>query len=183
MADTPNFIPGKTGEFIMHSVNTSASVLATISAMVFGLLIFGTLSASADFGKHEALHLTHSAAPEANAQTYDIMDDMLGPKHQPDMEEVEKHSLGSYENPVRCDMPGGERAYLRRLRCENNKAPSFNRLGSGGTSPWNRIMDEYDVQCSSNTKGPKKFRIFMDMYHADYKEKRPVPGFTIVPPR
>lgn len=97
------------------------------------------------------------------------------------MEEVNKHPLGSEGNPVRVDMPAGERAYLNRLRCKKGGRPKYERLGSVSTlSPWGMIMDLYDVRCAKNKKGPKKFHIYMDMYHPDHKEDRPVPGFKIV---
>jgi hypothetical protein len=83
--------------------------------------------------------------------------------------------LGSKENPVRCNMPRGERAYLNRLRCADNKAPAYHRIGSFGLGPYGNIIDGYNVKCED--KDP--VTVFMDMYH-DHVEKEAVPGFTIV---
>jgi len=83
--------------------------------------------------------------------------------------------LGSKKNPVRCFMPGGEREYLGRLRCPDGKAPSFGRVGSFGSGPYGTIIDGYRVQCD----GMKDRMVFMDMYHKDHVELKPVPGFKI----
>lgn len=154
----------------------------SILAAAGGLLSLFSNPAAADYSVHSALHRASSSGG-SGVQTFGALDDILGGMAEPDMEEVESNPLGSQGNPVRCDMPRGERAYLRRLRCENKKAPTFERLGSDGFSPWEQIMDIYEVQCSMNTKAPKTFSIYMDMYHADYVERRAVEGFTIVRPR
>ena len=83
--------------------------------------------------------------------------------------------FGSKGNPVRCNGPRGERAYLSRLRCADGKAPAFNRIGSFGKGPYGHILDGYNVKCED--KDP--VTVFMDMYH-EHVEKEPVPGFTIV---
>ncbi len=99
-----------------------------------------------------------------------------------DEEEIAKHPLGSEGNPVRCHMPRGEREYLSRLRCENDRPPKYERAGSVGQGPYGRIMDLYSVKCKANTIGATEFNVYMDMYHPDYVETRPIPGFTIVAP-
>jgi hypothetical protein len=83
--------------------------------------------------------------------------------------------LGSFENPVRCDMPGGEREYLKRLRCGDGTPPWFERMGSFGLGPYGNILDGYEVKC-----GEERFEIFMDMYHHGHVEAEAVPGFSIV---
>lgn len=98
-------------------------------------------------------------------------------------EEIAKHPLGSAGNPIRCTMPAGERAYLNRLRCENGRKPRYERSGSVGLGPYGKVMDLYDVECFRRISSPKKFEIYMDMYHVDYHELEPVEGFTIVPPK
>ena len=90
------------------------------------------------------------------------------------------HPLGSTANPVRATMPQGQRAYLRRLRCANRRAPSFDRVGSGLESLYGNIMDQYAVDCGRSAPG--RVDVYMDMYHF-HTEAAPVPGFTIVPPR
>ncbi|HJN60063.1 MAG TPA: tetratricopeptide repeat protein [Alphaproteobacteria bacterium] len=84
--------------------------------------------------------------------------------------------LGASSNPVRADGPPGERQYLMRLRCPEGDAPAFGRLGSVGEGPYGRIMDVYDVQCG----GDGSAEVYMDMYHQNHNEQRPLPGFTIL---
>ncbi len=87
--------------------------------------------------------------------------------------------LGSARNPVRTDMPPGERAYLDRLRCSDGSAPAYDRAGSVGEGPFGTILDLYQLRCAGGT--PAEAQVYMDMYHAGYAEDRPVPGFTIAP--
>jgi hypothetical protein len=87
--------------------------------------------------------------------------------------------LGNEQNPVRVNMPPGERDYLERLRCSDGNAPAFDRGGSVGTGPFGNILDVYGVRCLTGT--PATSSVYMDMYHGDYVESRPVPGFTIKP--
>lgn len=95
------------------------------------------------------------------------------------IEKAQAHPLGSKENPVRADMPGGQRAYLARLRCADGQAPAFFRVGNFGMGPYERIIDGYEVTCKDST--PEKVMIFIDMYHPDYEESVAVEGFTIEP--
>ena len=88
--------------------------------------------------------------------------------------------LGLRENPVRSDMPAGERAYLNRLRCEDAAQPVYSRVGSFGDGPDGHIIDGYQVTCPGSA--PAETLIFMDMYHGGHAETRAVPGFTIVAP-
>jgi len=88
--------------------------------------------------------------------------------------EAEKHPLGSKDNPVRVNMPTGQRAYLGRLRCGTGEAPGYFRAGNVGPGPFGYIVDLYQVTCP----GAEAVQIYMDMYH-DGSEPRPVPGFTI----
>lgn len=94
------------------------------------------------------------------------------------IERASAYPLGSEQNPVRVDGPAGERAYLSRLRCDNLKRPRFERLGSGGLSPFGGIVDIYRVECKGAQ--PAEATVFMDMYHGEHEEDRPVPGFGIV---
>ena len=103
---------------------------------------------------------------------------LKGAKLEAAMAAASAHPLGSNENPVRSDMPLGERAYLERLRCSDGNAPAFQRSGSVGAGPYGSILDLYSLQCL--TGEPKTASVYMDMYH-DHVEDRPVPGFTIKP--
>lgn len=90
---------------------------------------------------------------------------------------AEAHPLGSKLNPVRENMPEGELAYLRRLRCSGGEAPSFERKGNVGIGVYGSIVDHYAVTCP----GAAPVDVYMDMYH-DGPENRPVPGFTMAEP-
>jgi hypothetical protein len=95
------------------------------------------------------------------------------------IEKAQAHPLGSKENPVRAEMPQGQRAYLGRLRCADGKAPAYRRVGNFGIGVYERIIDGYEVVCEGGT--PDKSMVFMDMYHPGHKEAAAVPGFTIEP--
>src|SRR5690606_3865317 len=89
--------------------------------------------------------------------------------------------LGSPGNPVRCDMPAGERAYLDRLRCPDGGVPTYRRIGSFGVGPHGNIINGYRVHCPGAAPDDEGAVIFTDMYHPGHIEPEPVPGFTSVP--
>jgi hypothetical protein len=99
---------------------------------------------------------------------------LAGKKLKKAIEKAEASPLGSRENPVRADMPVGQRAYLQRLRCADGQAPSFARSGSVGDGPYGYMLDLYKATCA----GAAPVDIYMDMYHRNV-ELRPIPGFTI----
>lgn len=86
--------------------------------------------------------------------------------------------LGGKENPVRVNMPAGQQAYLRRLRCSNGRAPTFFRVGNFGPGVFGSIIDGYEVTCPGGGE-PAKSLIFMDMYHPGHDETAAPPGFTL----
>lgn len=88
--------------------------------------------------------------------------------------------LGSQANPVRADMPPGQRAYLSRLRCSNGQAPTFHRVGNYGPGPYGSIIDGYEVVCLNAS--PATAMVFLDMYHPGHVETAAPEGFTIVQP-
>lgn len=92
-------------------------------------------------------------------------------------ESVASAPLGSSSNPVKCDMPRGERAYIKRLNCPDGSTPKFVRRGSFHQEHYPNILDAYSLTC-----GDKKYELSMDMYHRSYVEERAIPGFTIDPP-
>ena len=95
-----------------------------------------------------------------------------------DAAKIAKYPLGTAENPVRVNGPGGERQYLGRLICPDGRPPTFERAGSTGLSPYGYIMDIYRVACDTIPI----VSVYMDMYHGKYVELQPLPGFTIEPP-
>lgn len=103
-----------------------------------------------------------------------------GKKLEKLVKKAQKHPLGSKENPVRAEMPEGQRAYLGRLRCADGNAPAFGRVGNFGFGVFGRIIDGYRVVCQGSE--PVETTIFMDMYHPGHIETVAVPGFAIVPP-
>ena len=90
------------------------------------------------------------------------------------------YDLGSRENPVRVNMPKGQHAYLRRLRCADNAAPTFERIGSFGPGVFGSIIDGYRVLCAGGAE-PGERTIYMDMYHPDHVETAAPPGFAFKP--
>lgn len=93
--------------------------------------------------------------------------------------QTSEHPLGAFENPVRANMPTGQRAYLQRLRCANGRAPRFERQGNYGAGPYGSIVDGYLVDCGASDPG--EVMIYMDMYHR-LVETTAVTGFDIVDP-
>lgn len=93
--------------------------------------------------------------------------------------QADRYPLGSQQNPVRVNMPPGQRAYLNRLRCSDGAAPTYQRLGNGGVGVFGSIVDIYDVRCANGE--PRQSQIWMDMYHPNHREDRAVPGFSITP--
>lgn len=87
--------------------------------------------------------------------------------------------LGSQANPVRVNMPAGQHAYLRRLRCADGSAPGFERVGSFGPGVFGSIIDGYKVACAGGD--PKPGVLSMDMYHPDHDETAAPPGYTLAP--
>lgn len=96
------------------------------------------------------------------------------------MKEAARRPLGSEENPVRADMPGGQRAYLARLRCTNGAPPIWSRVGNLGPGVFGSIVDQYDLRCEG--AHPPRTIIVMDMYFKGYVEPRAIEGFKIAPP-
>lgn len=122
-----------------------------------------------------AVALLFSFSPFSSAgQSYAIAQQEKK-KEKDDSEQKVSGELGSKTNPVRCSGPPGERAYLNRLRCSDEKPPKYHRIGSYGLGPYGNIIDGYSVKCEEKDA----VTVFMDMYHK-HVEKEPVPGFTIV---
>jgi hypothetical protein len=106
-----------------------------------------------------------------------LFDGLKGKKLKTAIAAAQAHPLGTEKNPIRADMPPGERAYLARLRCADGNAPTFQRLGSAGIGPYANILDIYTVQC----RDAAARSVYIDMYH-DHVETAPVAGFTITAP-
>lgn len=127
-----------------------------------------------------ALAVALLAVPATAQQTSGSIEirTLEGPKTiTPDWQAINALPLGDKGNPVRVFRPIGQHTYLSRLVCPSGSSPVFQRVGSFGRGVYGTIIDGYDVDCA----GTKRM-VFMDMYHPDYVEHRPVPGFTIRTP-
>lgn len=91
-------------------------------------------------------------------------------------EEIATHKFGSYENPVRVDMPEGEHEYLAKLTCSDGSRIAYRRGGSAGVGPYGNMLDVYNVSCFIDST-LKEFQIYMDMYHPKHEENKAVEGF------
>jgi hypothetical protein len=99
-----------------------------------------------------------------------------GPSLERAIAAADQYPLGSERNPVRAELPEGQHAYLRRLRCADGRPPQWGRQGNVGIGAFGNIADLYIVTCA----GQPPSSIYMDMYHRGHVEQRAVPGFTIV---
>lgn len=154
--------------------------------MIFAAVLGATLLGGCVSTSGPSANSSASSRASADAGLDGILAAMMrgesatsGSKLDAALEKAAAFPLGSKDNPVRAQMPPGQRAYLARLRCADGNAPSFNRRGSFGMSPYGNIVDGYDVQCAGSE--PAENLIFIDMYHSGHVEDRPVPGYTIVP--
>ena len=93
------------------------------------------------------------------------------------VEEADRHPLGTEANPVRVGGPAGERAYIARLRCADGSKPKVGLRGSAGVGAFGSIVDIYPLDCGA--AAPGRVGLVMDMYHAEHREDRAPPGFTI----
>ena len=89
---------------------------------------------------------------------------------------AQKYALGSERNPVRVHRPQGQIDYLSRLNCLDGAQPQFTRAGNFGPGPYGSIIDGYELTCSGDLQ---EGLVYMDMYHPQYQENEPVPGYTI----
>jgi hypothetical protein len=128
-----------------------------------------------------------SGTSSSAADTADTLsiDDLMsggrfkGPKLDAALSEAARHKLGTAQNPVRADMPPGQRAYLNRLVCSSGKPPAYGRIGNVGAGVFGSIVDAYDVRCDGGS--PAQTTIYMDMYFPGYSEAKAVEGFQLLP--
>ncbi len=91
-------------------------------------------------------------------------------------EVIATHKFGSYGNPVRVNMPSGEREYLAKLTCSDGSRIAYRRGGSAGVGPYGNMLDVYNVSCFIDST-LKEYQIYMDMYHPKHKENKAVEDF------
>ena len=119
-----------------------------------------------------------TAAPQSSGTL--VVLDMTTPGERrtvsPNWAAINAQPLGTQGNPVRTLMPQGQQAYLRRLVCPDGATPAFRRIRNVGPGPYTTIVDAYDVRCGASSQ-----TVYLDMYHPNYVEQFPVPGFALRP--
>lgn len=80
---------------------------------------------------------------------------------------------GTIENPIKCQAPEGEGAYLFRLRLPSGEKPEWNRQGS--TSGEGHTGHHFDIYNSNH-----KHTLIMCMYHPRYVEIAAPKGFRLL---
>ena len=81
--------------------------------------------------------------------------------------------LGSLANPIQCDGPSGERAYLSRLLGPDQQFLIFERTGSLPSPNSENMIDLYQVE---SIDGGFTEQLYFDMYHPNYEESETPPG-------
>jgi hypothetical protein len=130
-----------------------------------------------------ALALIFPAAPALAQQSTprQMMEEMgAAPSRQQVAQAVERarsHPLGTAANPVRVSGPGGERAYIARLRCGDGSSPRVGQRHNDGVGAFGTIVDVWPLDCGD--AAPGRFQLIMDMYHDDHEETGAPAGFTL----
>ncbi len=126
-----------------------------------------------------ALVLTGAAASGSRALDLEEMittgGRVPGPELRKRIAAAQAHPLGTHRNPVRAAGPGGQHAYLARLHCPDGPRPTYRRVGSFGSGPYESIIDGYAILCPGMPEG----LLYMDMYHPEHVEAAPPPGFSL----
>ena len=84
-------------------------------------------------------------------------------------------NLGDLENPIKCDGPAGERAYLCRLLGPDKQFLIFEREGSCSSPISNTMIDRYRMFLLD---GSFIKELYLDMYHTAYEETAIPLGFS-----
>lgn len=154
--------------------------LAALLVVAIPLLGACTQSGDTPAPQTSAASVAAAAMPAPQSSGSIQVFDFMAPGNRrtvsPNWATINAQLLGSKGNPVRALMPQGQQAYLNRLICPDGKTPSFRRIGNFGVGVYTTIIDGYDVRCGSSN-----YTVYLDMYHPNYIEQRPVPGFTIRP--
>lgn len=112
---------------------------------------------------------------------------------------IETPLKGSLENPVLCDMPLGERDYLKRLRGPHDERIEYDyieaTLGPGG-----KILDIFRIKnplarkqtqslgdaiadfFREKPETPIYFYIYMDMYNPGRRDHEAIKGYKLLTP-
>ncbi len=82
-------------------------------------------------------------------------------------------TLGTIDNPIRCDAPIGERSYLHQLVSETHGFIRYKRMGSFRTE--GNLLDGYAIM---DLTGEKFVELYFDMYHPGHIEESVPSGFS-----
>jgi hypothetical protein len=85
--------------------------------------------------------------------------------------------MGTKNNPIKCEGREGIINYLDRLRGPQNQTLTKTDLGSGGLSPFEGVMDIWEVSYEGGTP----VQIYFDAGFEGYKEPKAVGDFKIRP--
>lgn len=85
-------------------------------------------------------------------------------------------SLGSEDNPIKCNGVEGEREYLQSLIGVNGEPITYKRICSMRKKQYKNV---YDVYCLKDLDGNIIKHLFLDMYHKEADFKAP-DGFLFV---
>ena len=89
---------------------------------------------------------------------------------------MENGVLGSLENPIKCEGPSGERAYLDRLLGPDNQFLTYKRIGSRGGRAGN-VLDRYQIESLDRSFQQE---LYFDMYCNGYEEEEAPPLFSFI---
>jgi hypothetical protein len=130
-----------------------------------------------------ALVLVSAPASAQDSTPRQMMREMgMAPSAQQERRAVERAArepLGTRANPVRVSGPGGEHAYIARLRCADGNAPRVGSRYNAGEGVFGWIIDVWPLDCGEAEPG--RFELVMDMYHDDHVETNAPAGFTLTP--
>ena len=85
--------------------------------------------------------------------------------------------MGTKNNPIKCDGREGMLEYLERLRGPQNQTLSKTDMGSGGMSPFEGVMDIWEV----SYEGGAPLQIYFDSGFEGYREAKAVGDYKIRP--
>ena len=121
-------------------------------------------------------------ALDAHAQQYSGEIEVIHPEKGrrfivPEWRYINANPLGDEMNPVRVFKTDDMRAYLARLTCPEGGAPVYSPIPSHVRSPYGNPLSAWIVTCVNTA-----IRVYIDVGHHGYIEKRPLPGFKIRDP-
>lgn len=121
------------------------------------------------------LLLSSAVTAELTSSERAIKAQVLKSGFTPDLEEIQKHELGTRDNPVRSNGADAQLEYIENLDCDNGAIPEFRHDASEVTGPYGHALDKYTLRCDGDTV--ELYEIYLDPYH-DELETRPIKGFT-----